>query len=98
MLNGITLYRASPMIVDKPIWDFSEYKSDFGVGFYCTEIQEQAVRWMGKRFGSNGYINRYTFTPIPDLLAREFPDTDEDWFVFIYNARKSTYKKNHPMI
>jgi hypothetical protein len=25
------------------------YAKDFGVGFYCTELQEQAVRW-ARRF------------------------------------------------
>jgi hypothetical protein len=39
------VYHGSTIIVDKPQIIITEYGRDFGIGFYTTDIKEQAVRW-----------------------------------------------------
>ena len=61
------------------------YAKDFGVGFYCTELKEQAVRW-AKRF-DNPILSVYNFQCDCTLKTLEFPEMTEDWLDFIVHCR-----------
>lgn len=41
----MTVYHGSGDIVESPEIRKSRYTKDFGAGFYCTVIREQAERW-----------------------------------------------------
>ncbi len=45
------IYHRSNMPVSKPEILKVRFSKDFGTGFYCTEIMEQAKRW-ARRFDS----------------------------------------------
>jgi hypothetical protein len=42
------LYHGSYTSVDKPRILKGQYTKDFGTGFYCTIMKQQAERWAGK--------------------------------------------------
>ena len=58
---------------------------DFGIGFYCTIIREQAERW-AKRYNTPT-VNTYTVRLDTSLNLLEFKDMSEEWLDFIINCR-----------
>jgi len=62
-----------------------QYAKDFGVGFYCTEMQEQAVRW-ARRF-DHPIVSMYDFKPDSRLRELVFSEMTESWLDFIVNCR-----------
>lgn len=62
-----------------------KYAKDFGVGFYCTELQEQAVRW-ARRFDTP-VVSIYDFKT--DTMLRElvFAEMTESWLDFVVYSR-----------
>ena len=62
-----------------------KYIKDFGPGFYCTELQEQAIRW-AKRYDSPT-INQYHFNPDENLNLLHFGEMTDEWLDFIVNCR-----------
>jgi len=38
------------------------FAKDFGPGFYCTVLRDQAVRW-AVRFTGTGYLSHFRYTP-----------------------------------
>lgn len=69
----------SPRIIE------SVYAKDFGTGFYCTELKEQAVRW-AKRYDTPT-VNIYTYTEKPHLNTLHFTEMNEEWLDFIVGCR-----------
>ncbi len=65
---------------------------DFGVGFYCTTIREQAIRW-AKRY-QKAVLNKYTvnLNNINQLKIKEFDGLSEEWLDFIIACRSG---QNH---
>ena len=41
----LTVYHGATDVISSPICAFGRPKLDFGMGFYVTDIKEQAVRW-----------------------------------------------------
>ncbi len=64
------------------------YAKDFGTGFYCTELFEQAERW-AKRYDTP-VISAYDFTPSFNLHSLIFEEMTEEWLDFILECRKGT--------
>lgn len=58
---------------------------DFGTGFYCTLIKEQAERW-AKRYDTP-MLNSYTVRVNESLNILEFRDMTEEWLDFIVRCR-----------
>ena len=63
---------------------------DFGNGFYCTIIKEQAERW-AKRYDTP-MLNSYIVRINESLSILEFRDMTEEWLDFIVDCRSG---KNH---
>lgn len=62
-----------------------KYAKDFGTGFYCTEIKEQAARW-AKRYDMP-IISVYDFELNYNLKILNFTEMTEDWLDFIVDCR-----------
>ena len=75
--------------VKHPEIRIQKYNKDFYWGFYCTEMESQAVRW-ATRFGRPGVINVYTYSERPDLSVKRFPEMSEEWLDFIVACRSGT--------
>ena len=62
-----------------------KYTKDFGVGFYCTILNEQAKKWAQKY--NSPIINIYEYDENPKLKIKEFTLMTEEWLDFIINCR-----------
>lgn len=49
-MGKMTVYHGSYAVVEKPAIIKGKNTKDFGNGFYCTIIREQAERWALARF------------------------------------------------
>lgn len=58
---------------------------DFGEGFYCTVIKEQAQRW-ARRYSSK-IVSIYTVGMDNSLKIKEFKEMTDEWLDFIINCR-----------
>lgn len=58
---------------------------DFGTGFYCTVIKEQAERW-ARRYNTP-VVNMYSLLIDGDLNILEFKEMTDEWLDFIIACR-----------
>ncbi|NDV80314.1 DUF3990 domain-containing protein [Dysgonomonas sp. 511] len=61
------------------------YAKDFGTGFYCTELKEQAVRW-ARRYDTP-VVSVYNFESNEKLNILQFTEMTEEWLDFIVSCR-----------
>lgn len=61
------------------------YTKDFGIGFYCTELKEQAIRW-ARRF-DKPVVSMYDYNPDLKLKELTFREMSEQWLDFIVQCR-----------
>ena len=52
------LYHGSEKILEKPRFGFGKTENDYGLGFYCTEIEEMAKEWSTGE-DHDGFANHY---------------------------------------
>ena len=81
-----TLFHGSRVIVEYPEIRVQRYQKDFFWGFYCTDIERQAVRWATK-FGAAGIVNVYSFDDQAALSIKQFPEMTEEWLDFVAACR-----------
>ncbi|WP_297778968.1 DUF3990 domain-containing protein [Blautia sp.] len=58
---------------------------DFGPGFYCTMIKEQAQRW-AKRYNTK-IVSIYEVRLNSNLNIKDFKEMTDEWLNFIVNCR-----------
>ena len=73
------------MPVEKPEIRKGRNTKDFGTGFYCTIIKEQAQRW-AKRYDSK-IVSIYEVRLNTKLKIKEFREMTEEWLDFIIDCR-----------
>lgn len=79
------IYHGSYCKVDKPRILDGKFTKDFGNGFYCTILQEQAQKWAKKY--PTPTINEYEYNENPNLKIKNFTVMTEEWLDFIINSR-----------
>ena len=84
-MGKMTVFHGSYTIIETPEIRKTRNTKDFGIGFYCTIIREQAERW-AKRYDTP-IINTYTVCLNPNLKILEFKDMSDEWLDFIINCR-----------
>ncbi len=84
-MGKMTVYHGSYTHVEQPRVISGRNTKDFGQGFYCTIIREQAERW-AKRYDTP-VLNIYTVRLNTDLKILEFKDMSEEWLDFIIDCR-----------
>lgn len=52
------IFHGSKNIIEKPLFGFGNQHNDYGVGFYCTEVEELAKEW-AVDINRDGYSNEY---------------------------------------
>ncbi len=62
-----------------------KYTKDFGEGFYCTLLKEQAIRWANKY--DSPVLNVYEYDENTSLNIKEFSILSEEWLDFVINCR-----------
>lgn len=61
------------------------FTKDFGEGFYCTKLKEQAKRWAMRK--ETPTICIYEYTPDKALSILHFKELTDEWLNFIVNCR-----------
>lgn len=84
-MGKMTAYHGSYTVVKEPKVVKSRNTKDFGNGFYCTIIREQAERW-ARRY-ETPMVNAYTVRMDESLKILEFSDMTEEWLDFIIDCR-----------
>jgi hypothetical protein len=79
------LYHGSYANIEKPRVQKGQYTKDFGTGFYCTIMKQQAERWAG-RFDTP-YVNVYEYTLKDGLQILEFKEMTDEWLDFVVACR-----------
>lgn len=86
MTIGImTVYHGGYKEVETPEIRAGRNTKDFGNGFYCTIIKEQAQRW-AKRYDTK-IVSIYDVRINGTLDIKEFKDISEEWLDFIIACR-----------
>lgn len=81
----MTVYHGGYQPVELPEIRKGRNTKDFGVGFYCTVIKEQAQRW-AKRYDTK-IVSIYDVVLDTDLNIKEFKEMTEEWLDFIISCR-----------
>lgn len=85
-MGKMTVYHGSYATIKIPKIVHGKNSKDFGPGFYCTIMREQAERW-AKRYDTP-IVNTYTVRLNTNLRILEFKDMTEEWLDFIVNCRQ----------
>ena len=91
-MGKMTIYHGSNITIQHPTIIIGRNTKDFGPGFYCTLIREQAERW-AKRYHTP-MINTYTVCMNTDLKILEFPQMSEEWLDFIISCRNGVLHRS----
>lgn len=86
----MTVYHGGYQSVEKPRIMVGKNTKDFGTGFYCTIVKEQAKRW-AKRYDTP-VVSIYEVRLDTTLKILDFKEMTEGWLDFIISCR---YGKKH---
>lgn len=81
----MTVYHGGYQPVSAPEIRVGRNTKDFGAGFYCTVIKEQAQRW-AKRY-STKIVSIYDVKFNSTLKIKEFKEMTDEWLDFIVDCR-----------
>ena len=84
-MGMMTVYHGGYQQVEKPEIRKGRNTKDFGTGFYCTIIKEQAERW-ARRYKTK-IVSVYDVKAFSDLKVKEFKEMTEEWLDFIISCR-----------
>lgn len=79
------LYHGGYCPIEVPEIRTGVYAKDFGMGYYCTELKGQAVRW-AKRY-ETPIVSIYDYEPSDGLKILHFIDMTEEWLDFVVSCR-----------
>lgn len=85
-MSKMVVYHGSYTMVKEPYIKYGRYTKDFGNGFYCTIIKEQAERW-ARRYDTP-VVNIFDLKINDSLKILEFKDMTEEWLDFIVDCRQ----------
>ena len=87
------VFHGSTLIVDSPLVGVGRKDLDFGLGFYITDIRQQAIDWAQRPInnGKSQYLNCYELDK--DNLVKEsyrymkFDSYNDEWLDFVIGNR-----------
>ncbi len=85
------VYHGGYCAIESPEIITGKYTKDFGTGFYCTELKEQAIRW-ARRYDIPT-VSVYEFELNHDLNVLHFKEMTEEWLNFIVECRNQVPHK-----
>ena len=79
------IYHGSYCKVENPKILKDKYNKDFGNGFYCTILKDQAIKWANKY--NTKIVNLYEYHENKELKVKRFESMTEEWLDFIIDCR-----------
>jgi len=88
------LYHGSTEKIERPVIRKSPSSRDFGNGFYCTDIKNQAEKWAMRQSRirkKEAVLNTYEFNAdnLQLLNCKIFNDYALEWLELVINCRKN---------
>lgn len=80
-MSVLKLYHAGYCVIEKPDIYYGRKNADFGQGFYMSDSEEFAKRWIKQRNDSTAYINCYELET--DGLEIKTLERGAEWFEYI---------------
>lgn len=91
MMEKMTLFHGSTIVVEQPLVGIGRKDMDFGPGFYLTSIFEQASNWAKRiktiKMAEKAIVNVYSFSIPTDCSIKHFDAYDKEWLDFIVDSR-----------
>ena len=84
-MSVMRVFHGGYMPVEEPRIIVGRNTKDFGQGFYCTVLREQAQRW-ARRYNTP-VVSAYDFRINESLDILDFPEMTEEWLDFIIACR-----------
>ena len=81
----MTVFHGEYVAIDKPEIRKGRNTKDFGEGFYCTIIKEQAQRW-ARRYNTK-IVSIYDVRMNTNLKIKDFKEMTDEWLDFIIDCR-----------
>lgn len=83
----MNVYHGSYTEVQDPQIIKGKFHKDFGTGFYCTVIREQAEKWAKRN--KNSIVNIYSVNMriLEGLNVKNFESMTDEWLDFIIDCR-----------
>lgn len=94
-MGKMFVYNGNYTQVQQPQIIYGRNTKDFGIGFYCTVIKEQAERW-ARRYDTP-IVNVYSLLIDGELDILEFKEMTDEWLDFIIDCR-SGKPHNHDIV
>ena len=94
-MSLMTVYHGGYVPVEKPEIRTGPFNKDFGDGFYCTVLREQAERWA--RRNETPVVSRYDVRLDDTLDIVDFKIMSDEWLDFIVSCR-SGVKHGHDIV
>ena len=85
----MTVYHGGYQPVMQPEIRVGRNTKDFGTGFYCTIIKEQAQRW-AKRYNTR-IVSIYDVRFDSSLIIKDFKEMTDEWLDFIVDCRSGKH-------
>lgn len=91
---SITVYHGSTVVIEKPLANAGRQNLDFGLGFYITDMRQQAVDWakhVSDRRKAPPVLNVFSLdrdTILSSYRCKVFSNYDGEWLDFIVNSRQ----------
>lgn len=79
------IFHGSYQAVQEPRIIGGRYTKDFGTGFYCTRLKQQAERWAGRY--DSPCVNIYDYMPDETLDILNFETMTDEWLDFVAACR-----------
>lgn len=96
------VYHGYYMEVSRPDLLYSRKKLDFGVGFYVTPLEEQAVNWCKQylRRGKQAVVNIYALDEkvFSECLSLRFDSYSEEWLDFVFSCRRGEDDSEYELV
>jgi len=88
-IEGRKVYHGSDSEITNPEIISTGYTKDFGFGFYCTEIEKQAIRRANSKAKMKGtpIVNEYLIGNTTGLSVKIFEKMNDEWLDFIVKCR-----------
>jgi hypothetical protein len=83
------IYHGGYCAIEEPEIRISKYNKDFGTGFYCTVMQEQADKW-AKRFDTP-VVSVYEYIKPKNINLLSFDTMTDVWLDFIADCRNGKH-------
>ncbi len=95
MNKTIIVYHGSADRVEEPICNIGRTNLDFGLGFYVTDMKEQAIRWtkrvVAEKKTREAFLNIYTLDKasiVKEARCKIFTSYNVEWLRFVIANRR----------